>query len=554
MPSMPPPSENHRPRVSRLLPRALAALLLAIAIVLAGLVSAPPAEAATRTPTGLTAVSRSRSAIAVTWSAVKGAPKYRIQLSRSSSMKDATYKRFTGTRAELTGLRADTTYYVKVRVITKDGGNLSPYSKAIKVRTRTSGSYRYLSPANLHSTGTSPSSIGLAWSARGSGIRYRVQYARSSSMSGAHYVRITPASLALEKLRASTTYWLKVRVIDASGKNLSEYSPAIKVTTLKAASGNQPLRVGSYNVKCSNCFAGLPNELGWSGRRTAVVATIKAANLDVVGLQEAGQAWLKDAAGKAVNESQFEDLMARLGSPWKLTNTKRNNCVKDTTPTNCVWADKGASKGTKILYNSNRIEVLSSGSKRLSYLSSEVNERYVAWAVLRQRSTGAKFFFADAHLEPAADEAGSTANYQLRRKQAGDVVATIKAKNTAKLPVILVGDFNSHKWTVPSNGPYDVFVKAGYADPLGNTYKSTTSAPGATVGHRIRTYLNSFNGFARTAPAHPTWVNGTYIDYILTSKLRVSEFETVANLDSAGRFVGVIPSDHNLIRATIYLK
>ncbi len=541
-------------RVSRHPGRKVTSLLLGLTLLIAGLLSAPVAEAATPSPARLTAISTSRSAIAVTWSAVSGAPKYRIQISRSSSMSNASYHRSTGTRAELTGLRSSTTYYVKVRVISNSGKNLSPYSRAIKVKTRSSGGYGYLSPAGLRITGSSPTSATLAWTARASGVRYRVQYARSASMSGAAYARTTAPMLSVEQMRPATTYWFKVRVIDASGKNLSEYSPAVAVTTLKLAAGAQPLRVGSYNIKCSNCFAGLPNELPWSGRRSAVVAAIKAENLDVVGLQEAGQAWLRGANGKLVNTSQFEDLMGLMGAPWKLTNTKRNDCVKDTTPSNCVWADKGASKGTRILYNSNQVEVLQSGSKELAYDKAEVNSRYVAWAVMRQRSTGTKFFFADAHLEPGADTAGSHLFYDLRRKQANDVVATIKAKNTAKLPTILVGDFNSHKFTVPSNGPYDIVTKAGFDDPLGNIYESTTNTWGATVETRIRTYLNSFNGFKRAAPAHPTWVNGTNIDYILTTGLRVSEFETVAKLDSAGNFVGVIPSDHNMIRATIYLN
>lgn len=236
-------------------PRALSALLLTAAILLAGPLVRSDATSATPTPSGLTAVSRSRSAIAVTWSAVKGAPKYRIQLSRSSSMKNATYHRFNGTRAELKGLRADTTYYVKVRVITKRGGNLSPYSRAIRVRTRTSHSYHYLSPADLHSTGAGPTSIGVAWSNRGPGIRYRVQYARSPSMSGADYFRTTPTGLTLAHLRVATPYWLKVRVIDRSGKNLSDYSPAIKVTTLKGDLGGQPCPESKRVVRVADVAA-----------------------------------------------------------------------------------------------------------------------------------------------------------------------------------------------------------------------------------------------------------------------------------------------------------
>ncbi|HET9649831.1 MAG TPA: endonuclease/exonuclease/phosphatase family protein [Microlunatus sp.] len=445
--------------MSRRVARLLVALALSLVVGVSTLVAGPMASAATAAPAGLTVVSRSTTAIAVSWRPVSGAPKYRLQVSRTSSMRAATYHRVASTRAELSGLRAGTTYYVKVRVIS------------------------------------------------------------------------------------------------ASGSNLSAYSKAVKATTRKATSAtSKPLRVGSYNIKCSNCFSGLPEELPWSGRRAAVAATIEAADLDVVGLQEAGQAWLKDDNGKAVNKSQFEDLVDLLGSPWKLTNTKRNNCVKDTTPTHCTYADQGASQGTKIIYNSDRIEMIDSGSKRLSYLKTTSNQRYVAWAVLRQRSTGQKFFFADTHLEAEADRQGSTANYELRRKQAGEVVSTIKANNTGKLPVVAVGDFNSHKFTAPSNAPYDVMVNAGYVDSLGNTYGSTRTAPGATVEKRVRTYVNSFNDFVRTAPSHPTWINGTYIDYIFTSKLRVSEFENVANLDSAGRFVGVIPSDHNLMRATVWLS
>ena len=100
-------------------------------------------------------------------------------------MSNATYHRYTGTRAELTGLKSSTTYYLKVRVISSSGKNLSSYSKAIKVTTRSSGSYRYLSPAGLRITGSSPTSATVGWTARASGMRYRVQYARSASMSGA---------------------------------------------------------------------------------------------------------------------------------------------------------------------------------------------------------------------------------------------------------------------------------------------------------------------------------------------------------------------------------
>ena len=93
---------------------------------------------------------------------------------------------------------------------------------------------------------------------------------------------------------------------------------------------------------------------------------------------------------------------------------------------------------------------------------------------------------------------------------------------------------------------------AGYIDPLGNSYRSRGSTSGAIVEKRIRTNYSSYNGFSRKAPRFG-YVNGTYIDYIFVTRMRVSEWETVVRIDSAGRFIGTIPSDHNLIRATVWL-
>ena len=94
-------------------------------------------------------------------------------------------------------------------------------------------------------------------------------------------------------------------------------------------------------------------------------------------------------------------------------------------------------------------------------------------------------------------------------------MALIQAKNRG-LPSYFVGDFNSHKWTVPSNGPYDVMTAAKFVDPLGNTYRSTKSTKGAIVDKRIRTNFSSFNGYATKARSF-NYVNGTYIDYIWVS-------------------------------------
>ena len=531
-------------RLARRLAPAFAALLVGLALVAA--LTVPRAEAATSAPGGLKVVSSTPASMRISWSAVKGAPKYRVQYSTSSSMAKATYKRFTTTSAELTGLRAGTRYYVKVRVISADGDNLSPYSKAVSGTTPKS----YPAPSGLKVTARSTSAVALKWGSRGSGVRYRVQYATKASMSGAKYVRFTAAGGTVRGLKSATKYWFKVRVITAGGDNLSPYSKAVASTTKKVVvpPKSAPLRVASFNIKCANCYAGAPDEGTWYERRSAVVSTILGQHPDVLGVQEASQGWLKDSAGKPVQLSQFEDLRNRLGDPWTLTNTKRNNCEKSTTPSNCVRKDQGASQGTKILFDSSRVSMLDSGSKLLPSIDATSNARYVAWAIFSQRSTGKKFFFADTHLEP------SDARYALRKDQAEEVAATIKRNNPGKLPVVVVGDWNSSRFEDPTNAPYDVLVGAGYRDPLGGAANTTRTAPGAFVGKRVNTWLNSYNDFVRQAKGNRSWVNGSYIDYMLVSPgIAVPEWETVAKLDSSDRFVGTIPSDHNMVRATLTL-
>lgn len=404
-------------------------------------------------------------------------------------------------------------------------------------------------PAGLKASGVTQASMTLSWKAVPSAPRYRVQYSTKASMADSVYRRFTPTRATIGSLKPATTYYVKVRAIKASGASLSPYSKAITVRTAsvpvsgsRPASTAVPLRVGSFNIKCANCAGGLP----WSARRDAVVRTIKGQDLDVLGVQEASQGWLKDADGTSIDLSQFEDLENRLGGSWTLTNDKRNNCVKSTTPTRCEYKDQGASQGTRILYDAASVEMLDSGSKLLPSQDKTTNARYLAWAVLRQRSTGIKFFFADSHLEPGADK------YGMRKAQAEVAVDTIEARNTARLPVIAVGDWNSSRFADPTNAPYDAYVKAGFVDPLGGAANSTR-AVAPTVEKRVDTWLNSYNDFVRQAKGNRKWDNGSYIDYMLTTPMRVSEWRTVADLDADDNFVGVIPSDHNMLRMTVHL-
>ncbi|MDR1430637.1 MAG: endonuclease/exonuclease/phosphatase family protein [Propionibacteriaceae bacterium] len=320
--------------------------------------------------------------------------------------------------------------------------------------------------------------------------------------------------------------------------------------------------IASYNIRHINPKSLVSNEHTWYKRRGVLVSAVLRQSPDVIGFQEASPKLLRDKTGSRAKRhggrkqelSQFEDLARRLGDPYRLTNANRHNCVNPKTKAHCVHKNNGASKGVRIIYNSKTLKLIRQGAKKLpTGPGASPPRRYMAWAVFEQKQTGRQFFFADAHLDNGKDRDAGHPLMKSRVAQAKAVVAEIKARNTDGLPAFLVGDFNSSKSFSPANGPYDVFLKAGWADPLGNYWKSSSRTSGATVEHRINTEYSSWNGFKRKAPKTSN-VNGSYLDYLLMPKgTRVLEWETVVDVDAKGDFRGIIPSDHNMIRATTYL-
>ncbi len=491
----------------------VAALVLALAGQSAA--AAEPGDDSSNTPPALpapsevTVAARSDAAV-ITWDS-PSAKDWVVEVAEAG--KPARQIPATETIAVASGLKPLTAY--RVSVLARDGSGAEVSSTPVRFIT-SARPYPRAAPIPT-SEPSSTTSLAVTWNEVPSAAAYELASSQSAAMADAVVTEVKEQSADLTDLKSGKTYHLRVRALDSRGNPISDWSPNIAAEVPEP----MPIRVASYNIKCANCKGGA----SWSKRRHAVAATILGEMPDVLGLQEASQGRMK---GRKV--SQFVDLLNLLGSPYRVTNRA-----------------PGASGAVRIFYNSETVELLDQGAKKLPHDRSSNQQRYLSWAKFRVKKTGSVFLFGDTHLEPGK-KVGN-----LRRRQAQTIVGTLKALGSDDLPTIVVGDLNSYRWMPDGNKPYDVLTRAGFEDPLGMTYKSRGSrAPGAFVEERINTRYSSYNDFKRKAPklGH---INGTYLDYILVTPMRVSEWETVVKVDSSGRFIGTIPSDHNLVRADVWL-
>jgi endonuclease/exonuclease/phosphatase family metal-dependent hydrolase len=223
----------------------------------------------------------------------------------------------------------------------------------------------------------------------------------------------------------------------------------------------------------------------------------------------------------------MRQLNAREGG-WKITDRRVNGTL-----------------GVRLIFNTQAVRLVKAGATRYrNQLSGhEFRQRFYTWAIFTQRSSGKDFLFVNTHLEPRS--------VGVRLQQARQLAADV-ARMRNNLPTIVVGDLNASQFQV--YGVLDALKGAGLVEPLGIMRASHAIGPDATVEKRINTHLSSHNNFApRPIQRSSTDANGTYIDYILSTPMRVLEYENVVDLDASGRFRGGAPSDHNMLRAVVGL-
>ncbi|HEX3705925.1 MAG TPA: endonuclease/exonuclease/phosphatase family protein [Mycobacteriales bacterium] len=366
-------------------------------------------------------------------------------------------------------------------------------------------------PSALTATANSVRSF-LSW-ASGSATGYAIEQANDPTMTNGRrtYTIAGPTtSFTPYGLTKGHTYYFRVRSL-----NELTSSGFTAPVALRAQSSQQPVKVMTYNIleatndghqEGGNVIA------PWSQRKAGVAGFIGSAAPDVVAIQE-GAAWV----GQVKGPRQVDSLRSALGGAYALANT-------EIPPTQHHYHRTG----DYILYRKDTLAAVGAGNHWAIG-----NGHWAAYQILRDRASGAKFLFVCAHLIVPRGHA----NDLKREQETQRLVRLARAYASAHgVPVVYAGDFNSDQFNHNPNGPAVAMNAAG----IPNAYN--------VAQHRTNAKYNTANQYV-TRPQHYF----AHMDEVFAPDgVAVHSWNQLLHV-SRGKFVGVIPSDHNPVVVTLDL-
>ncbi|MFY0407850.1 endonuclease/exonuclease/phosphatase family protein [Solicola sp. PLA-1-18] len=274
---------------------------------------------------------------------------------------------------------------------------------------------------------------------------------------------------------------------------------AAPVPQQRAASSS--LKVATYNVQKDSLRS-------WKPRRAKVASLLRTGNADAFAIQEANG----PHKGSSL-KFPARDLDNLLG-PYTIVKTRIDRGTRQLSTT-----------GRYIFYKPARLTPGRSGEMSLG------GKQYAVWSEMTDRATGSRFMMVNAHLV----NGNTAARDRVRRAQTRTLVAKTRTVNTAGLPLVVAGDFNTHR-DHASDAPTKVLKQSGFV----NSYD--------VAAKRVKSSYSSNNQLRRKPPR-----KYLHADYVWVSRgTSVSRWSQAIRLRK-GKFVGTIPSDHNPVFASIRL-
>lgn len=521
---------------------AVAGALVAVAVTPAQAASAPSRVS------GVVPSTQSWAAktVLLKWKAMSGVS-YQAKYSTSSTFASATYKNVTTASSNLTGIQPGHTYYAVVRA--KKGSTYGAYSSRISF-SLTAG-YTGVFP----SVSAKPAADGItvAWGAAPYATDYRVVWSSGPNPNRRPDYWVPSATSWFSAFNPVT----KSRTISGTDTKLTKtaygnpiYAHVEAKSTVKPSTHTRDstqvvawpkpaapdksalaVRFGSYNVECGGCEKS--GTAKWPTRGPVVADNIAAQKLDVLTAVE--------ASGDADSANGWNEIYLDL-----------DRHLSSLALTDSGTAPNAANQGNRIFYNPSKYTVVSKGwlGGVVDYSKSVSGHTYylnTPWAELRAKDAAqTTFLVVAAHYAiPSASNASSTtARKTLLGKNSAQLLASLDKVNSSSLPVVLGGDFNDNRYPEGRlDGAQPTLIRGGFYD---------SSASLVRHGTAKSTYNNSLAPSKQ--PSDPNG-DGQRIDYILTQGFQGSDQYTnnYIPLGTNGKPLSLVPSDHNLIDATLHV-
>jgi endonuclease/exonuclease/phosphatase family metal-dependent hydrolase len=311
------------------------------------------------------------------------------------------------------------------------------------------------------------------------------------------------------------------------------------------------VHVAGFNVQSVGVDKRDGNRLPWRQRRSTVISQILREHTDVIGAQEVNPSNVfRNRLVDGTNQMfDLRNGLNRRGGHFALNSNAAANCLNPASTYRCKPRNRAASNSERILYNTSTMLLMHRGFVKYTRQSASAKGMGMAWVMLRSRRNGHLFLFTSTHLDPP--------NRSVRAAQWRQMVSNIK-RIRRDMPVVSVGDFNTQKMDPMTRTMLPMMRNAGVGDVLNQQYRVNPSR-GVRAESVVNGWINSNNRESRNIPSYSYPNNhsktGNSIDYIFASNaLRVKRFEMVIDYNPRTlQVTGTMPSDHNMLAATIVL-
>lgn len=272
----------------------------------------------------------------------------------------------------------------------------------------------------------------------------------------------------------------------------------MRVTPLIGPAVAPHLHVMSFNIRRAMEGPLHPRRDRWSVRAPAVAEMLDSERPTILGLQE-------------VLPRAMTVVTQAMGPAYRFVGRGRSR--------------NGASEGTPIVYDAERLELRGWEQRALSSRPDEPGSRswgnliprILVTAEFADRSTGFRFVVINAHLDHLSSRS--------RRRSAEAIADLVRERG---LPAIVMGDLNA--------GPRSGTVRALLS------HAQLTDSWGASID-RLTPLWSTLNGYRRPR------LTGRRVDWVLTSR----DVRVHAAAINAHVFDGIMPSDHLAVQALLRL-